>query len=128
MTRPVPAAVQAIDYAAESGAFAHAFEMCKGHNAQHKLLDVHLKYAMWFEDEGEHHHLTDEHRYPRLTSHLTPGVKLWLTFALKACSELSSVSIQICSVKLHCDTSKQADCFSSCVTVLEWASLSMPSC
>lgn len=50
---PVPAAVQAIDYAAESGAFAHAFEMCKGPNAQHKLLDVHLKYAMWFEDEGE---------------------------------------------------------------------------
>ena len=60
LVHPVPAAVQAIDYAAESGAFAHAFEMCKGPNAQHKLLDVHLKYAMWFEDEGEHDHMLSD--------------------------------------------------------------------
>ena len=75
----VPAAVQAVDYAAESGAFAHAFEMCKGPNAQHKLLDVHLKYAMWFEDEGDH--LNDKHIYARVTPHLNPQVNLGLTIA-----------------------------------------------
>ena len=68
----MPAAVQAIDYAAESGAFAHALEMCKGPNAQHKLLDVHLKYAMWFEDEGEQCLLDGKHRNQRLTTSSKP--------------------------------------------------------
>ena len=84
----MPAAVQAIDYAAESGAFAHAFEMCKGPNAQHKLLDVHLKYAMWFEDEGEHDQFNDKHRC-RLTTHPNLEVALWhtlhVTFFGRAC-------------------------------------------
>ena len=42
---------QAIDYATESGAFAQAFELAKA-GAKQKLPDIHLKYAMFLEDEG----------------------------------------------------------------------------
>ena len=42
---------QAIDYAIESGAFAHAFEFTRSCMKQ-KLPGVHLKYAMYLEDEG----------------------------------------------------------------------------
>ena len=42
---------QAIDYAIESGAFVHAFEIA-GASMTSKLPDVHLKYAMYLEDEG----------------------------------------------------------------------------
>ncbi|EFJ49307.1 intraflagellar protein IFT172 [Volvox carteri f. nagariensis] len=42
---------QAIEYAVESGAFAQAFEMTRA-GAKHKLPEVHLKYAMFLEDEG----------------------------------------------------------------------------
>ena len=42
---------QAIDYAIESGAFVHAFEIA-GASMKTKLPDVHLKYAMYLEDEG----------------------------------------------------------------------------
>ena len=41
----------AIEYAVESGAFAQAFEMTRA-GAKHKLPEVHLKYAMFLEDEG----------------------------------------------------------------------------
>ena len=42
---------QAIDYATESGAFAQAFELTRA-GAKQKLPEVHLKYAMFLEDEG----------------------------------------------------------------------------
>lgn len=42
---------QAIDYAIESGAFAQAFELTRAGMKQ-KLPEVHLKYAMYLEDEG----------------------------------------------------------------------------
>ncbi|GAX77698.1 hypothetical protein CEUSTIGMA_g5141.t1 [Chlamydomonas eustigma] len=42
---------QAIDYATESGAFVQAFELTRA-GAKQKLPDVHLKYAMFLEDEG----------------------------------------------------------------------------
>lgn len=42
----------AIDYAVESGAFMHAFELTRAAGATHKLLEVHLKYAMALEDDG----------------------------------------------------------------------------
>eukprot|EP00798_Chlamydomonas_sp_ICE-L_P014195 gene14195-20165_t len=42
---------QAIDYAMESGAFAQAFELTRA-GAKAKLPEVHLKYAMFLEDEG----------------------------------------------------------------------------
>lgn len=42
---------QAIDYAIESGAFAQAFELTRAGMKQ-KLPEVHLKYAMFLEDEG----------------------------------------------------------------------------
>lgn len=41
----------AIDYATESGAFAQAFELTRA-GAKQKLPEVHLKYAMFLEDEG----------------------------------------------------------------------------
>jgi intraflagellar transport protein 172 len=44
---------QAIDYAMESGAFPHAFELTRCSPAlKHKLPEVHLKFAMYLEDEG----------------------------------------------------------------------------
>ena len=43
---------QALEYAMESGAFAHAFELCRGPGAEQKLPGIHLKYAMYLEDEG----------------------------------------------------------------------------
>ncbi|XP_029847708.3 intraflagellar transport protein 172 homolog [Ixodes scapularis] len=43
-----------IDYAAESCAFDFAFELAQA-SAKHKLADVHLKYAMFLEDEGKFH-------------------------------------------------------------------------
>lgn len=42
---------QAIDYAIESNAFQHAFELCRT-AAKDKLPECHLKYAMYLEDEG----------------------------------------------------------------------------
>mmetsp|Transcript_26109 Transcript_26109/g.57041 ORF Transcript_26109/g.57041 Transcript_26109/m.57041 type:complete len:1764 (+) Transcript_26109:195-5486(+) len=42
---------QAIDYAIESGAFQQAFELTRA-GAKAKLPEVHLKYAMFLEDEG----------------------------------------------------------------------------
>jgi intraflagellar transport protein 172 len=42
---------QAVDYAMESGAFTHAFELTRV-GLKSKLPDVHLKYAMFLEDEG----------------------------------------------------------------------------
>ncbi|MEW5300130.1 MAG: hypothetical protein WDW38_002966 [Sanguina aurantia] len=42
---------QAIDYAVESGAFAQAFELTRA-GLKTKLPEVHLKYAMFLEDEG----------------------------------------------------------------------------
>lgn len=42
---------QAIDYAADSGAFAHAFDLATA-SAKHKLPELHLKFAMFLEDEG----------------------------------------------------------------------------
>lgn len=42
---------QAIDYAIESNAFQHAFELARI-SAKDKLPEVHLKYAMYLEDEG----------------------------------------------------------------------------
>ena len=42
---------QAIDYAIESGAFMHAFELTRN-SMKEKLPEVHLKYAMFLEDEG----------------------------------------------------------------------------
>eukprot|EP00959_Pyramimonas_sp_CCMP1952_P409339 8578577-Pyramimonas_sp.AAC.1 len=42
---------QAIDYAMESGAFPHAFELTRA-SMKHKLPEVHLKFAMYLEDEG----------------------------------------------------------------------------
>ena len=41
----------AIEYAIESGAFMHAFDLAK-HSMKSKLPEVHLKYAMFLEDEG----------------------------------------------------------------------------
>uniref|UniRef100_A0A7S3QV19 Intraflagellar transport protein 172 homolog n=1 Tax=Dunaliella tertiolecta TaxID=3047 RepID=A0A7S3QV19_DUNTE len=41
----------AIDYAMESGAFVQAFELAKA-GAKQKMPEVHLKYAMFLEDEG----------------------------------------------------------------------------
>lgn len=41
----------AIEYAVESGAFQQAFELTRA-GAKHKLPEVHLKYAMFLEDEG----------------------------------------------------------------------------
>ena len=42
----------AIDYAIESGAFMHAFDLAK-HSMKSKLPEIHLKYAMFLEDEGK---------------------------------------------------------------------------
>jgi len=42
---------QAIDYATESGAFEHAFELAMA-SRKEKLPEVHLKYAMYLEDDG----------------------------------------------------------------------------
>lgn len=42
---------QAIDYAVESGAFEHAFELARA-SLKSKLPEVHLKFAMSLEDEG----------------------------------------------------------------------------
>ena len=42
---------QAIDYATESGAFEHAFALSLA-SKKEKLPEVHLKYAMYLEDEG----------------------------------------------------------------------------
>jgi len=42
---------QAIDYATESGAFEHAFALSHA-SRKEKLPEVHLKYAMYLEDEG----------------------------------------------------------------------------
>jgi len=42
---------QAIDYAIESNAFQHAFELCRT-AAKDKLPEARLKYAMYLEDEG----------------------------------------------------------------------------
>ena len=42
---------QAIDYATESGAFEHAFALAQN-SKREKLPEVHLKYAMYLEDEG----------------------------------------------------------------------------
>ena len=42
---------QAIDYATESGAFEHAFSLALA-SKKEKLPEVHLKYAMYLEDEG----------------------------------------------------------------------------
>mmetsp|Transcript_15284 Transcript_15284/g.25210 ORF Transcript_15284/g.25210 Transcript_15284/m.25210 type:complete len:1767 (+) Transcript_15284:218-5518(+) len=42
---------QAIEYAMETGAFAHAFELARA-SLKAKLPEVHLKYAMFLEDEG----------------------------------------------------------------------------
>lgn len=42
---------QAIDYATESGAFEHAFTLANASKTD-KLAEVHLKYAMYLEDEG----------------------------------------------------------------------------
>ena len=50
---------QAIDYAIESGAFAHAFELTRASMKQ-KLPEVHLKYAMYLEDEGRFKEAEDE--------------------------------------------------------------------
>lgn len=41
----------AIDYAMDSCAFPHAFDIARA-CAQHKLPEIHLKYAMYLEDEG----------------------------------------------------------------------------
>lgn len=41
----------AIDYAIDSSAFPHAFDIARL-CAQHKLSEIHLKYAMYLEDEG----------------------------------------------------------------------------
>ena len=43
---------QAIDYALENGAFDHAFDLAHNSRMSQKLLEVHLKYAMFLEDEG----------------------------------------------------------------------------
>ena len=50
---------QAIDYAIESGAFAHAFELTRA-SMKSKLPEVHLKYAMFLEDEGRFKEAEDE--------------------------------------------------------------------
>lgn len=42
---------QAIDYATESGSFDHAFQLANA-SKKEKLPEVHLKYAMYLEDEG----------------------------------------------------------------------------
>jgi len=42
---------QAIDYAIESSSFEHGFVFARA-GAKHKLPEVHLKYAMFLEDEG----------------------------------------------------------------------------
>eukprot|EP00898_Chlorokybus_atmophyticus_P006921 jgi/Chlat1/722/Chrsp104S01301 len=43
----------AIDYALEQGAFEHAFELANA-SAKNKLPEVHLKWAMFLEDEGRY--------------------------------------------------------------------------
>eukprot|EP00191_Tetraselmis_sp_GSL018_P001208 CAMPEP_0177614748 /NCGR_PEP_ID=MMETSP0419_2-20121207/22933_1 /TAXON_ID=582737 /ORGANISM="Tetraselmis sp., Strain GSL018" /LENGTH=1707 /DNA_ID=CAMNT_0019112051 /DNA_START=174 /DNA_END=5298 /DNA_ORIENTATION=- len=50
---------QAIEYAIESGAFAHAFELTRA-SAKHKLPEVHEKYAMFLEDEGRYKEAEEE--------------------------------------------------------------------
>jgi len=40
-----------VDAAVEAGAFAHAFSLVQA-AAPHRLQDVHLKYAMFLEDNG----------------------------------------------------------------------------
>ena len=42
---------QAIDYAIDSGAFDHAFQLARA-SLRRKLPDVHLKHALYLEDEG----------------------------------------------------------------------------
>lgn len=46
-----PAYPQVINYAIESGAFAHAFAIAE-EGAPGRRAEVHLKYAMFLEDEG----------------------------------------------------------------------------
>lgn len=41
----------AIEYAVEAAAFKHAFEFAQ-FGAQAKIPEIHLKYAMYLEDEG----------------------------------------------------------------------------
>ncbi|XP_070378558.1 intraflagellar transport protein 172 homolog [Dermacentor albipictus] len=48
-----------IDYAAENCAFEFAFELAQA-TAKHKLPDIHLKYAMFLEDEGKFHEAEQE--------------------------------------------------------------------
>jgi len=43
---------QAIDYACESGSFAFAFELAKA-SCKTKIPEVHVKHAMYLEDEGQ---------------------------------------------------------------------------
>ena len=43
---------QAVDYAAESGAFQHAFQLASAAGLKTALPDIHLRYAMALEDEG----------------------------------------------------------------------------
>lgn len=43
---------QAIDYACESGSFAFAFELAKA-SCKAKITEVHVKHAMYLEDEGQ---------------------------------------------------------------------------
>jgi len=50
---------QAIEYAMETGAFGHAFELSEASMRQ-KLPEVHLKYAMFLEDEGRFKEAEDE--------------------------------------------------------------------
>ena len=51
---------QAIDYALENGAFEHAFDLAHNSRTTQKLLEVHLKYAMYLEDEGRFKEAEDE--------------------------------------------------------------------
>ena len=51
---------QAIDYALENGAFEHAFDFAQNSRTTQKLLEVHLKYAMYLEDEGRFKEAEDE--------------------------------------------------------------------
>ncbi|QDZ23436.1 intraflagellar transport protein [Chloropicon primus] len=51
---------QAIDYALENGAFEHAFDLAHNSRTSQKLLEVHLKYAMFLEDEGRFKEAEDE--------------------------------------------------------------------
>ena len=49
----------AIDYAMESGAFDHAFELARS-SLQRKLPDIHLKHALFLEDEEKYTEAEEE--------------------------------------------------------------------